>query len=83
MSDEIVVSKSAKINTGNYESADVFVSMKRILDPALDDYKSSHAELSRLVNDAVLADIVSHYKARGKKETRKQLARQYGLIPGE
>lgn len=76
---EIVISRAVKINTGNYESTDHFLSMKAEID-GLDDEASAAAELNAHVERAMVAQLVRAYKVRGKKDmTAEKVARHHGL----
>ncbi len=75
---EITVARSYKINFGNYENVDVFVSMKAELD-ALDDLGTATAELAANVESAALAQLMSVYKARGKKASEAEIRRRHGI----
>lgn len=55
---EVVVSRSAKVNLGNYESTDVFASLKLELEDEVEefsaeDYKEVQAHVRQLVLDEV------------------------------
>ncbi len=76
---EITVARSYKINFGNYENVDVFVSMKAELDMALDDTIQETALLAGCVEDAALAQLMSVYKARGKKASEAEIRRRHGI----
>ena len=88
---EIVVSRSVRVNTGNYEGTEHFVSMKTELDAnGLDDPEEETHRLVGVVERAMVAQLVRSYKARGKKEMTdpEKVARHHGLthlpkkIPG-
>ncbi len=76
----ITVSRGYKINLGNYENVDVFVSMTAELDMALDDTIQETARLAEAVEDAVLHQIMSVYKARGKKVSEAEVRRRHGIL---
>lgn len=76
---EIVISRSVRVNTGNYEGTDHFISMKAEIDE-LDDEPSAAAELNAHVERAMVAQLVRAYKVRGKKDmTAEKVARYHGL----
>jgi len=77
---EIVASRSIKINVGNYESVDHFVSMKMELDE-LDDEPKCADELAETVELAIARQVALGYKARGKKNMASTLAvaKHHGL----
>ena len=76
---EIVVSRSVRVNTGNYEGLEHFVSMKAELD-GLDDETEVAVELSAKVERAMVAQLHRSYKVRGKKDmTPEKIAKHHGL----
>ena len=81
---EITVSRSVRVNTGNYEGTEHFVSMKAELDE-FDDPASVHAELAAGVERAMVSQLHRSYKVRGKKLTATQVATHHGLtyVPKE
>ena len=74
---EACVSRSARINTGNYEGTEFFVSMKAELDEF--DGPEEIIALAASVETALLVQLVASYTSRGKKLTAQQIARQHGL----
>ena len=81
---EVVVSRSVRVNTGNYEGTEHFVSMKAVLDE-LDDEGSAVAELSAHVERAMATQLHRSYSVRGKGLTMMEVARHHGLahVPKE
>ncbi len=77
---EIIVSRAYKMNFGNYENVDILISMRAELDMALDDTIRETALLAGCVEDAALQQIVSVYKARGKKVSEAEVRRRHGLL---
>lgn len=77
---EVVVSRTVRVNTGNYEGTEHFVSMKAVLDE-LDDEASATEELSAHVNRAILTQLSLSYAVRGKNMTTEKIARHHGLYP--
>ncbi len=76
---EIVVSRSVRVNTGNYEGTEHFVSMKAEIDE-LDDEAKASAELNAHVERAMVTQLVRAYKVRGKKDmTPEKVAKHHGL----
>ncbi len=76
---EITVSRSVRVNTGNYEGTEHFLSMKAEID-FLDDEAPSAAELNAHVERALVAQLVRAYKVRGKKDmTAEKVAKHHGL----
>lgn len=76
---EVVVSRSVRVNTGNYEGTEHFVSMKATVDE-LDDEDSAVAELSAHVERAMVVQLHRSYGVRGKKDmTLEKVARHHGL----
>lgn len=77
---EIVISRSCRINIGNYEGLEHFLSMKAQLDE-LDDEVMAVEELAAKVERAMVAQLVRSYKARGKKDMTDpaKVAKHHGL----
>ena len=76
---EIVVSRSVRVNTGNYEGLEHFVSMKAELDE-LDDEVTVAAELAATVERTLVAQLHRSYRVRGKAEmTPEKVAKHHGL----
>ncbi len=76
---EINISRSVRINTGNYEGTEHFVSMKAEVEE-LDDATEEILSLTATVERAMVAQLVRSYKVRGKKDmTPKKVARHHGL----
>lgn len=76
---EIVISRSIRINTGNYEGSEHFVSMKAELDE-LDDETSVTVELNAKVERVMVTQLCRSYRVRGKKDmTPEKVARHHGL----
>ncbi len=75
----VTVSRSVRVNTGNYEGTEHFTSMKAEID-GLDDPVAETINVARMVEVALLAQLVHSYGVRGKKEmTVKRIARHHGL----
>ena len=78
---EISVSRSCRVNLGNYEGTEHFVSMKAVLDE-LDDEASAAEELTAHVNQALLTQLHLAYAVRGKTGmTFEKIAKHHGLYP--
>ncbi len=75
---EVTVSRSVRINTGNYEGTEHFVSMRAELDE-LDTPEDAAAELAAKVERAVVAQLHRSYKVRGKEMSVEKVARHHGL----
>lgn len=78
---EIAVSRSVRVNTGNYEATDFFLSAKAEIDPDFDDYEASIKELNKLVDRAMLLQLGLSYKTRGKDIDVKAITKLHGLKP--
>jgi hypothetical protein len=63
---EIVASRSVKVNTGDYENTDHFLSMRAELDE-LDTPDQAAQELAAQVEESLAKQLLAHYRARGKK----------------
>lgn len=79
---EIVKSASAKVNLGDYQSADFFTSMKMVVDDNRvkpKDIIKFAAGLQVLCNECLLNDLRGHFAARKKQYTDDQIRRMYGI----
>jgi len=77
---EITKSVSAKVNLGNYQSLDFFVSMKMELETEdANEIAIVANTLRACCNETMLNDLREHFKARGKAISDKQIRRQFGL----
>ena len=77
---EIVCSRSAKYQLGNYESTDVFVSCKLEAEDELDEITDNDiAKLRERVRETMVDELAHTIKARGKKATREEIVRRWGL----
>jgi len=63
---EIVASRSVRVNTGNFEGTDHFVSAKAELDE-LDDPEQAMMELASIVEERIVLQLQRHYQVRGVK----------------
>lgn len=76
---EVTVSRSVRVNTGNYEGTEHLVSMRAELDE-LDDPASASKELAADVERAMVVQLCRSYRVRGKKEmTPERVAKHHGL----
>ncbi|KFH18473.1 hypothetical protein IB60_17405 [Brucella abortus LMN1] len=76
---EVTVSRSVRVNTGNYEGTEHFVSMRATLDE-LDTVEEATAEVTARVERAMVAQLHRSYQVRGKKDmTPEKVARHHGL----
>ncbi|MEE9592031.1 MAG: hypothetical protein V3W28_00430 [Thermoplasmata archaeon] len=78
---EITVSRSVRVNTGNYEGTEHLVRMRAEVDPTFDDLHEAHDALVRVVEYAMVEQLVRSYRVRGKKDMAdpKRMARHHGL----
>ncbi len=75
----ITASRSVRVNTGNYEGTEHFVSMTAELDE-LDDELVETRLLAKRVETALLKQLQYSYSVRGKKEMiPKRIAKHHGL----
>lgn len=75
---EVVKSRSVRVNLGNYESTDFFVSVKAEVDD--DETRSSVARsLRKTVDASLIEDISAHFIARGKTLSKNAIAKKYGF----
>lgn len=75
---EIACSRSVRVNTGQYEGTELFVSMKMELDE-LDDEREQADLLATTVEEAIGRQLLMSYRVRGKKLSRSLIAKQHGL----
>ena len=75
---EIAVSRSVKLNLGDYESTDLFTSMKVELEPE-DDAVEERKKLVQTVERAMVAQTLAHLKARSKAVDRAYVIKRYGF----
>lgn len=78
MTIEVAVSRTVKVNLGDYESTDFFVSMKD--DATEETVAEVRKKLRRTINTALANDIFLHFKKRGKKVSLQSVKRRYGLV---
>ena len=80
---EITMSRAVKRNLGNYESTDVFVSMKMVLEcPELEEFETSDFDALRVSLRAATLDELEHIvhsKQENANVTREAIAKRYGL----
>ena len=80
---EVTCSRSVKRNMQNYESTDVFVSMKADLEvPDVEEFTDEDlANLRRRVREVALDEVVHivHSDPKHKDVSRAAIARRYGL----
>lgn len=75
---EIVTSLSVRVNVGNYEGVELFISRKVVMDE-LDDEAAERERSNLVLEGAMVRRIISLMRTRGKKATAAEVARQYGL----
>lgn len=76
---EINVSRSVRVNTGQYEGTEAFVSLKVVLDE-LDDYDAELAAAEARLDKAILMAVHGIHAASGKKPTLAAIATRHGLV---
>lgn len=78
---EVSKSASAKVNLGDYQSADFFVAIKKELDDraTAKEIQQFAAKLQAACNEALLNDLRAHFATRGKKYTDDNIRRMYGI----
>tara|TARA_Y100000593_G_C4163346_1_gene263172 strand:+ start:341 stop:613 length:273 start_codon:yes stop_codon:yes gene_type:complete len=74
---EITASVSTKLNNGNYESTDYFLSLKAIDEDGIKP--GTAALLQQTAEGAILETLVKQYKLKGVKTTRRMIAKQHAL----
>jgi hypothetical protein len=75
---EVVVSRSVRVNLGDYQAVDFFVSMKAEIDE-LDTPAEAALALRRHVEDAIATDIRVNFKKRGKVISEQDIRKRYGI----
>lgn len=75
---EITVSRSVRVNTGNYEGLEHFVSMKAELDE-FDNEGEAHKRLCKIAEAALTIQLQRSYQVRGKGLSIAQVAKRHGL----
>ena len=75
---EITASCSVKLNMGNYQSTDFFLSMKAEVDE-FEDIEEAQRGLRKKVEQAMMAQLARAYKVMGKKVTEQDLAKRHGI----
>lgn len=76
--DRVTVSRSVRVNLGNYEGTEVFISQSEGVEDG-DDRRAVAAQLLDAVSEALLDQVRSITKARGQRATDDELRRRYGL----
>jgi hypothetical protein len=74
----VTVSSTARINLGDYQSRDFFVSMTGELDEG-DTPVLIAQRLRKLADAALLSNLAAHFKARGNKVPPETIAKRYGI----
>ena len=77
---EIALSRSVRVNTGNYEGTEIFCSVKAELDE-LDDMQEVRTTVKAALNEALLDDLTEHYRLRGQSDrmTLEAIRRRHGV----
>ena len=75
---EVVVSRSCRVNTGNYEGTEHFISMRAELDE-LDSAADVTQQLSAEVERAMCRQLYRSYAVRGKALTPAQVSKHHGF----
>lgn len=75
---EITVSRSVKINLGDYESTDIFTSMKAEVGPD-ESQADVRKDLVQQVERAMVVQVTSHLTARGRKVDKDYVIKRYGF----
>lgn len=76
---EINVSRSVRVNTGQYEGTELFVSLKVVLDE-LDEYATELANAENRADKAILMAVHGAHVAAGKKPTLAAISARHGLV---
>lgn len=75
---EVVVSASAKINVGDYQSTDFFLSLRADVDE-LEDPAEAVVSLQATVDGLLCAQLLRAYRKMGKKVDPVAVAKRHGL----
>lgn len=85
MTDEVIISRTVKVNYGlksngaeRYESTELFASFRGTPD-ALTTEEELTAELVVKCEVSLLAQLEDFFRTRGKKATRAEICRMYGI----
>lgn len=78
---EVVASCTTKMNLGNYEATDLFLSAKAEVDE-LDTPESAMAELTAIVERAMVKRLVAAYAKRGINKDEAAVRKHHGLAGG-
>jgi hypothetical protein len=74
----VTVSRSVRVNLGNYESADFFVSMTG--EPDEGQTRTSVARtLRKSVDESLIENLSAHFKARGKALSKNAICQKFGF----
>lgn len=76
---EIKVSRNVKINNGDYEMTDFFLTATGTADHGESITREDINKLSRAVEDTMLGWLENVYKHKGKSTTREKIAKTHGL----
>lgn len=75
---EVAASMSVRVNTGDYQGTEFFVSMKAEV-TELDDPAEVTRELQNRVGATMVSQLRRSYAARGKVLTDDQVRKQHGI----
>ena len=75
---ELTASRTARINLGDYESTDVFLSMKGEVEEG-EDLTEARNELAQLIESSMVVQVHAAMKARGKEMSRDQIIKRFGF----
>lgn len=78
---KIVASRSTRVNTGQYEGTEYFISMEVEIDPQMDDWKEQKGLLEQKLDAAMLDTLHAAHRANGKNVTREAVAKRHGINP--
>lgn len=79
---ELVVSRTVRINLGDYQHVDFFASLKGEVESG-DDLNKERRKLKNQVEAGLAHDIQLHFARRNKKVSLEQVTRRYGLYNGK
>ena len=77
---EIVVSRSVRVNTGNYEGVEHFMNVKVVLgENESGNIEATVADANALVETSMLQSLRRSYRIRGVKISDTEICKRHGL----
>lgn len=77
---EVSVSRTARVNLGDYQSTDLFLSVKAVSDHPEESLTREEIHgVARAAESTLLDWLVKLYKAKGKSASPYEIAKTFGL----